>query len=98
MWRAAFDRAEFCSVLPGDEPIEVSVVGWLTSGQQFYGTDTVKVTNNTFKHLAGLTSYWLEESCDLPDWCSGLDLDQNSAVDFADYALFDGCCIEVVRE
>ncbi|MHC4620847.1 MAG: hypothetical protein ACYTEQ_24130, partial [Planctomycetota bacterium] len=65
---------------------------------QFYGTDTVKITNNTFKHLADLTSYWLEESCDQPDWCSGLDLDQDSGIDFIDYALFDGCCIEVVRE
>jgi hypothetical protein len=70
----------------------------LNSVQQFYGTDTVKITNNAFKHLADFASYWLEESCDQPDWCSGLDLDQDSGVDFIDYALFDGCCIEVVTE
>ncbi|MHC4620886.1 MAG: hypothetical protein ACYTEQ_24330 [Planctomycetota bacterium] len=35
---------------------------------------------------------------DKPDWCGGVDLDQNSLVNFRDFALFDGCCIEVVGD
>jgi hypothetical protein len=50
------------------------------------------------EHIAVLASLWLQTDCDKPDWCSGLDLNQDSAVDFIDFALFDGCCIEVVRE
>jgi hypothetical protein len=95
---AAFDRAEFCGLAPGDQTMEVTVVGWLASGQQFYGTDTIKITNNGPKFLAGLASYWLAGDCSKPDWCGGFDLDQDSVVNFVDLVLFDGCCIEVVSE
>jgi hypothetical protein len=94
---AAFGRAEFCSIVTGAEPMEVRVVSSLTSGQQFYGTDTIKITSNYLKYLGTLASRWLEAGCGKPDWCNGLDLDQDSEVDFADYALFDACCIEVVK-
>ncbi|MHC4659151.1 MAG: M26 family metallopeptidase [Planctomycetota bacterium] len=95
---AAFDRGEFCSIVTGDEPMEVRVVGLLTSGQQFYGTDTIKIVTNSLKYVASLASRWLEANCGKPDWCAGMDLNQDSKVNFLDYALFDGCCIEVVRE
>jgi hypothetical protein len=95
---AAFDRARFCTIVTGDEAMRVRVVGSLTDGRQFYGADTIKITTNDLKYLAGLASYWLETGCDRPDWCGGLDLNQDSAVDFTDYALFDGCCIEVVKD
>jgi hypothetical protein len=95
---AAFGRAEFCSIITGVEPMEVMVVGSLTSGQQFYGTDTIKITTNYFEYLAVLASHWLEADCGTPDWCGGADLDQDSLVNFVDFALFDGCCIEIVRE
>jgi hypothetical protein len=48
--------------------------------------------------VADLASYWLESGCGKPDWCGGVDLNQDSSVDFVDFALFDGCCIEVVAE
>ena len=95
---AAFGRAEFCSIITGGEPMEVTVAGSLTSGQQFYGTDTIKITTNYFEYLAVLASHWLEAGCGKPDWCGGADLDQDSLVNFSDFALFDGCCIEVVKE
>jgi len=95
---AAFNRSDFCSIVTGAEPMEVMVAGWLTSGQQFYGTDTIKITNNYLEYLAGLASRWLETGCGKPDWCCGLDLDQNSLVNFRDFTLFDGCCIEVIKE
>jgi hypothetical protein len=93
---AVFERSVFCEADISDETIEVMVIGSFTSGQQFFGTDTIKVTTNYFKHLGVLASYWLEAECDKPDWCEGADLDQDSGVDFVDLALYDGCCIEVV--
>jgi hypothetical protein len=93
---AAFDRADFCGAVTDNNPIDVTVVGLLTSGQRFYGTDTIRIINNNLKYLAVLTSYWLEAGCGRPDWCDGTDLDQNAVVDFVDFAMFDGCCIEVV--
>ena len=95
---AAFSRGEFCSIVTGDEGIEVTVVGRLTSGQQFYGTDIVKITSNALKYLASLASYWLEAGCGKPDWCGGVDVDQDSVVNFVDFALFDGCCVEIISE
>jgi len=96
--KAAFSRGEFCGIATGDEAIEVTATGWLTSGQQFYGTDIVKITSNALKYLAGLASYWLEGDCGKPDWCGGVDVDQDSVVNFVDFALFDGCCIEIGAE
>jgi hypothetical protein len=95
---AAFDRGEFCGIVSGAQPVGVRVVGLLTSGQQFYGTDTIKITTNTFEYLAVLASRWLEEDCGKPDWCEGADLDQDSMVNFRDFVLFDGCCIEIISE
>jgi hypothetical protein len=95
---AAFERAVFCEADISDETIEVTATGAFTSGQQFYGTDTIKIVTNSLKYVASLASRWLETTCGKPDWCIGLDLDQDSIVNFRDFALFDGCCIEVVRE
>ncbi|MHC4648485.1 MAG: hypothetical protein ACYTBJ_23750, partial [Planctomycetota bacterium] len=60
---AAFDRGEFCGIVTGGEPMEVTVVGSLSSGQQFYGTDTIKITTNFLKYLGTLASRWLEGGC-----------------------------------
>jgi hypothetical protein len=95
---AAFDRSVFCSIVAREEPLEVSVVGWLTNGQPFYGTDTIKITTNNLKYLATLASHWLDSDCSKPNWCSGVDFDHDATVDFVDFALFDGCCIEVIRQ
>jgi hypothetical protein len=95
---AAFGRSEFCAAGIGGSDIEVTVTGSFTSGQQFYGTDTIKITHDYFEYLEVLTAHWLEEECDKPDWCEGADLDQDSVVNFVDFALFDGCCIEVVKD
>jgi parallel beta-helix repeat protein len=91
---AAFSRSDFCGFGPVDADIVVE--GLLVSGQYFYGEDQIKIVTSNFKYLAVLTSHWLEADCAKPNWCSGLDLDQDGAVNFADFALFDGCCIEVV--
>jgi hypothetical protein len=95
---AAFDRFAFCSNDFADRTI--SVVGILsgTSGQYLLGTDAVGIIDKTFEQLAVVASYWLESGCAKPDWCNGVDLDQDGAVDFSDLALFGGCCIEVVSK
>jgi hypothetical protein len=97
---AFFDRGAFSLCRSGQAERNVTVLGMLcgSGGQNFYGMDTIKIINKTWEHLAGLASHWLEEGCAEPDWCGGIDLNQDGAVDFVDLALFDGCCIEVVAE
>ena len=92
-----FDRAAFCAGIDYG-PAEVTVVGLLTSGQYFVGSDTIRIISGNLKYLAVFASHWLEAGCGAPDWCGGVDLDQNTIVDFVDFALFDGYCIEVVKE
>ncbi len=93
-----FQRRRFCEAVGDYGPGGVTVSGRLTSGRYFYGTDTIRITENNLGYLAVFASHWLQAGCGRPDWCSGADLDGNSVVDFADFALFDGCCIEVIRE
>jgi len=38
-----FDREAFCDAAAGGGEVEVTVVGWLTSGREFYGTDTIRI-------------------------------------------------------
>ncbi|MHC4642173.1 MAG: right-handed parallel beta-helix repeat-containing protein, partial [Planctomycetota bacterium] len=92
---AVFDRSAFCSIGPFEG--EIAVVGYLTSGQSFRGTDTIKIVRNKIKHLAVVVSKWLAV-CSSPDWCDGADLDQDSVVNFVDVALVDGCCFEVITD
>ncbi len=93
---AAFSRAEFCAAGPADGT--VTVIGVFGTGQYFYGTDTIKIITGNFKYLGVLASHWLEQDCGKPDWCSGLDVDQDSVVNFVDFAMFDGCCIEIIKK
>jgi hypothetical protein len=95
---AAFERLKFCQSGFNGEVIEVRVEGRFVSGQGFFGTDTIRVTDNTFRDLAVLASYWLRAGCAQPDWCGGADINQDSVIDFADFALLDGCRVQVVDE
>jgi hypothetical protein len=97
---ARLGRSAFALCLSQPAERTLTVMGLLagTSGQDFYGTDTIKIVNNTLQQIAAFASYWLTEGCDSPDWCDGVDLDQNGTVNLADFALFDGCCIEVIRD
>jgi hypothetical protein len=97
---AGFERSAFALCLSQPAERIVTVMGLLagTGGQDFHGTDTVKIINNTLQQVAAFADYWLEADCSEPDWCGGLDLDRNGAVNFADFALSDGCCIEVIAE
>jgi hypothetical protein len=92
---AAFDRSAFCGIGPFEG--EIAVAGYLTSGRRFRGTDTIRMANNKLKHLGILATNWLSV-CSAPDWCNGADLDQDSVVNFVDFALLDGCCFEVIKD
>jgi hypothetical protein len=97
---AAFDRGAFSLCSSGQAERSVSILGLLTgtSGQYFYGTDSIKIINKMWEHLAGLASHWPEAGCGEPDWCGGAGLNQDSVVNLLDFALFDGCCIEIITE
>jgi probable HAF family extracellular repeat protein len=86
---AAFERADFCGALRDNwhSEITICVRGSFISGQFFYGMDTIKIIDNSFKHLAILSSHWLESGCTKFDWCNGADIDQDSVVNFKDFAL-----------
>jgi probable HAF family extracellular repeat protein len=92
-----FDRSAFALCLSQPAERTVTVRGLIegTSGQNFFGTDTLKIINNTLQQIAAFASRWLDARCVEPDWCDGFDLDRNGTVNFADFALSDGCCIEI---
>jgi parallel beta-helix repeat protein len=92
---AAFDRAAFCATGKDYESVEVTVVGLLASGQYFYGMDTIRIITNHLKFLGVLASHWLE-NCGNSDYCDGIDLNEDSVVNFKDFSMMlDGCCIEI---
>jgi hypothetical protein len=82
----------------GTEPLEMLLTGSLVTGRRFYGVGSVTIVQRNLRCLAALASHWLQPDCNDPNWCDGLDLDQNGAVNFADLALSNGCCIEVLVE
>jgi hypothetical protein len=84
---AAFERAAFCDAVKSCGPIEITVTGSLTSGQYFYGKDTIKIIKNSFECLAILSSHWLELNCSKPDCCDGFDADRDTTVNLKDFAI-----------
>ncbi|MHC4184796.1 MAG: GLUG motif-containing protein [Planctomycetota bacterium] len=80
---AAFERRAFCQAGISGETIEVRVEGRFTTGQGFFGTDTIRVIDNTFRDLAVIATCWLKGGCVKPDWCDGADVNQDSVIDFA---------------
>ncbi|MHC4110383.1 MAG: right-handed parallel beta-helix repeat-containing protein [Planctomycetota bacterium] len=94
--RAVFERSLFCDVGPFEG--KVAVIGFLKSGRIFRGTDIIRIMNNNLKYLGLVTSHWLAADCAAPGWCSGADLDQDSVVNFIDFAMLGGCCFEVIKD
>ncbi|HUT30516.1 MAG TPA: hypothetical protein VMX13_12050 [Sedimentisphaerales bacterium] len=89
---AGFDHSALCM----GEPFAgtVTVMGLFSSGDRFYGVSVIRLSNNVLRYVAGLSLHWLETGCGPPDWCEGSDVDRDSTVNFADFALLDGCSIE----
>ncbi|MHC4647067.1 MAG: hypothetical protein ACYTBJ_16350 [Planctomycetota bacterium] len=97
---AGFDRSALSLCLSQPAERTLTVMGMLagTGGQDFYGTDTIKIINKGLERIAALACYWLAADCSEPDWCGGFDLDHNGVVDFADFALAGRCDVGVSNE
>jgi hypothetical protein len=94
---AAFRRGDFCGGVDFG-PAEVTVTSRLIDGRYLCGTDIIKIISNKLKYIDSVASRWLETDCAGPDWCGGLDVNRDSVVNFVDFALLDGCCIEIISQ
>ncbi len=94
---AAFEREAVCS-LTGDWPQELTVAGFLTDGNIFLGTSTVRMIAPGLKEIEELALYWLNADCVQPDFCDGIDMNRDSLVNLLDYALLLNSQVEIVRE
>ena len=63
----------------------------------FYGVDSIKVIDKRLELIEALAMHWLED-CAGPDWCEGSDVDKDGVVNFRDFALAEGFCVEVISE
>jgi hypothetical protein len=94
---AAFEREAICS-LTGDWPQALTVVGFLTDGNIFLGTSTVRLIAPGAKDIEELASYWLNADCVYPDFCDRIDLNRDSLVNLLDYALLQNSQVEFVAD
>ncbi|MHC4791367.1 MAG: hypothetical protein ACYS8Y_08030, partial [Planctomycetota bacterium] len=94
---AAFEREAICS-LAGDWPEALTVVGYLTDGNIFLGTSTVRMITPGAKDIEELALYWLNADCIHPDFCDGVDMNRDSLVNLPDYALLLNSQVEFVSE
>ena len=94
---AAFEREQVCS-LTGDWPQALTVAGFLTDGNIFLGTSTVRMITPGANDIEDLALYWLNADCIQPDFCDGIDMNRDSMVNFPDYALLLNSQVEFIRE
>ena len=92
---AAFEREAVCS-LAGDWPEAFTVAGFLTDGNLFLGTASVRTITPGLRDLMELSNYWLADDCRKPHWCDGMDLNRDSVVNLLDFALLHQCSIEIM--
>jgi parallel beta-helix repeat protein len=93
-----FDKAELMDAVSDNGKVELKVAGKLTTGQGFFGKDIVWIISRDIRCLVGFALHWLDTDCTEPDWCEGFDLNHDGMVNFLDFALTDGCSIELVGE
>ncbi|MHC4693871.1 MAG: GLUG motif-containing protein [Planctomycetota bacterium] len=93
--QADFERHALCS-LAGDLPQTLTVVGFLTDGNIFMGTSTIRINHPGMKMIEELAWYWLNEDCVHPDFCDGIDVNRDSLVNLPDYALLLNSQVEFV--
>jgi hypothetical protein len=94
---AAFEREAVCS-LAGDWPQELTVAGFLADGNIFLGTSTVRIIHPGMKVIEELAWYWLNADCVHPDFCDQIDMNRDSLVNLADYALLMNINVEFVTD
>ena len=94
---AAFERESFCS-LAGAWPEELTVAGFLTDGNIFLGTSTVRIIHPGMKVIEELAWQWLNGDCVHPDFCNDIDMNRDSIVNLLDYALLVNSEVEFVTD
>jgi len=94
----AFARSDLCGAAGDFDPAELTVTCWFTNGDAFYGVQTVTIIDKSIEYIAACASNWLRSDCGTPDWCEGLDINSDSVVDFADFALLTACGIEITAD
>ena len=94
---AAFEREALCS-LTGDWPEALTVAGFLTDGNIFLGTSTVRIIHPGMKVIEELAWYWLNADCVHPTWCDRIDMNRDSLVNLLDYALLMNIEVEFVTD
>jgi hypothetical protein len=94
---AAFERQVLCS-LAGDWPQMLTVAGFLADGNIFLGTSTVRIIHPGLNVIEELAWYWLNEDCLQPDFCDQIDMNRDSVVNLADYALLMNINVEFVTD
>ena len=70
----------------------------LTRGSIFFGTLTVRIVPLRQKDLRKFAARWLEMDCSHPHWCGGMDLNEDSIVNYADFAVLGSGQIEFVNK
>ncbi len=94
---AAFEREQVCSLV-GNWPEELIVAGFLSDGNIFLGTSTVRIIHPGMKVIEDLAWYWLNADCVHPDFCDGIDMNRDSLVNLLDYALLLNTQVEFVTD
>jgi hypothetical protein len=94
---AAFERQAVCS-LAGNWPQMLTVAGFLADGNIFLGTSTVRIIHPGMKVIEELVWYWLNEDCVHPDFCNQIDMNRDSLMNLADYALLMKINVEFVTD
>jgi hypothetical protein len=92
----AFDRFAFCRHEVAERTVTVTAVLAGSNGQYFVGTDTIKIVNKTLQQLAQFALGWLRSDCAGPDWCDGLDVNEDAMVNLSDFASLESCQLEIV--
>jgi hypothetical protein len=94
---AAFEREQVCS-LTGEWPDELIVAGFLADGNIFLGTSPVRIIHPGMKVIEDLANYWLNADCVHPTWCDRIDMNRDSLVNLADYALLMNINVEFLTD
>jgi len=92
---AFFDKIQLMNAVSDNGRVELEVVGKMKTGQKYVGQSTIWIIDKEFRCIVGFALHWLDSDCTEPYWCDGFDIDRDSVVNFADFALCDGCNTEV---
>ena len=76
----------------------LTVAGFLTDGNIFLGTSTVRIIHPGMKVIEELVWYWLNKNCVHPDFCNDTDMNRDSIVNLLDYALLMNINVEFVTD